>query len=438
MGGEQPRGLPVAVIGAGPVGLAAAAHAVQRGVRPLVLEAGGAVGASVREWGHVRVFSPWAYNIDPVAEQLLQGAGWQTPTAGEYPTGAELVDRYLEPLAALPQIGPHIRLRHRVTAITRLGLDKVKTPGREDRPFVLRVLTPDGELDVLAVAVIDASGTWRQPNPLGGAGVPALGEQTAVERINYGIPDVLGVHRARYAGQRVLVVGAGHSALNVLHDLAILKEAEPDTRIVWALRREPDERVFGGGSRDQLPERARLGDRVAGLLDAGVVEQVTGFRTTSVRLTSTGVMVADGGRRLDEVDEIVAATGFRPDLEVTRELRLDLDDVVESPAKLAPLIDPNVHSCGTVPPHGVAELAHPEPGFYVVGMKSYGRAPTFLLRTGYEQVRSVVAELAGDHAAAAQVQFQLPGTGVCSTAVGAEPEQEAPVANEGELAVCCG
>ena len=113
-------------------------------------------------------------------------------------------------------------------------------------------------------------------------------------------------------------------------------------------------------------------------------------------------------------DRIVNATGFRPDLSPLTELRVDVDPVLQSARMLAPMIDPNVHSCGSVPPHGAAELAHPEPGFYIVGAKSYGRAPTFLLATGYEQVRSVVAELAGDHMAAADVELILPETGVCS------------------------
>ena len=114
-------------------------------------------------------------------------------------------------------------------------------------------------------------------------------------------------------------------------------------------------------------------------------------------------------------DIVVNATGFRPDLNMLREIRLELDEIVEAPKRLAPLIDPNVHSCGSVEPHGFRELAHPEKGFFVVGMKSYGRAPTFLLATGYEQVRSATAWLAGDTASAANVELVLPATGVCST-----------------------
>lgn len=97
-----------------------------------------------------------------------------------------------------------------------------------------------------------------------------------------------------------------------------------------------------------------------------------------------------------------------------REIRLTLDPWLESSGTLGPLIDPNLHSCGTVRPHGALELAHPEPDFFIAGMKSYGRAPTFLIATGHEQVRSIAAALTGDHEAAARVELDLPETGVCS------------------------
>jgi hypothetical protein len=264
--------------------------------------------------------------------------------------------------------------------------------------------------------VIDASGTYAAPNPLGAGGLHAIGEAEHRRHIFYGIPDVLGAHRARYGGRSVAVVGSGHSAFNVLLDLARLRDAEPGTSITWAIRREDVATMYGGGTADALPARGSLGERMRALVDSGRVRLEPGFRTEAVRPASGAVTLhgADG-RRLGPFHEIVAVTGFRPDLRMLSELRLDLDPAVESPRALAPLIDPNLHSCGTVPPHGVKELAHPEPGFYIVGMKSYGRAPTFLMLTGYEQVRSVVAELTGDHAGARRVELSLPPTGVCST-----------------------
>lgn len=406
--------LPVVVIGAGPVGMAAAAHLVARGETPLVLEAGPSVGSSVLEWAHVQIFSPWQYDVDGVAGRMLEDAGWTAPPAGDFPTGRELVDLYLQPLAELPAIQPHIRLNTRVTAVTRYGLDKMKDAGRAGAPFLLHVESPSETGEILAKAVIDASGTWTMPNPLGVSGLPARGEAEAASKIMYGIPDATGVHRERYAGKRVLVVGSGHSAFNALNELVQLQDDVPQTSITWAIRGEINQNVYGGGESDALPERGALGQMVQNQVRSGRVALVTGFRTTAIDQTSDGIILSSDNQQIGPIDEIVAATGFRPNLSMLNELRLDLDPAVESPRALAPLIDPNIHSCGTVRPHGAVELAQPEPDFYIAGMKSYGRAPTFLMLTGYEQVRSIAAAIVGDWAAARDVQLVLPETGVCS------------------------
>jgi hypothetical protein len=428
--------LPVAVIGAGPIGLAAAAHLVSRGATPIVLEAGNQVGATVRQWAHVRVFSPWRYNIDAVAAALLRKAGWSMPDPEHLPTGRELVEDYLEPLAALPEIHPHVRLRSRVVSVSRRGYDKLRTPGRETAPFVLRVVTPAGEETIVARAVIDASGTYESPNPLGADGTPVRGEAEIRDRVFYGIPEVLGAQRHRYAGRRVAVVGSGHSALNTLLELDELARTAPGTRITWIVRRPPPDRVFGGGTADALPARGALGQQARQLLERGAMALVVG-RIAAVSKTSEGVAFFDeSGATLAVADEVVTVTGFRPDLGLLRELRLDFDPIMEAPRALAPLIDPNVHSCGTVPPHGVEELAQPEAGFFVVGMKSYGRAPTFLMLTGYEQVRSITCALTGDLAGARRVELALPATGVCGA-----PSNDARVLASvaAQLAAsCCG
>jgi thioredoxin reductase len=418
--------LPVAVIGAGPVGLAAAAHLIDRGLQPLILEAGDRVGASVREWGHVRVFSPWELNIDPVAAGQLEAAGWTAPALDGYPTGAEIVERYLEPLAALHPIADALHLRSRVVAVAKQGIDKLKDAGRDEAPFELVVETGGEERRVLASAVLDASGTWTGPNPLGSGGLPAAGERAHADRIAYGIPDVLGAERERYAGRRVVVVGSGHSAFNAILDLVALRESEPRTQVIWAIRGQAPGRTYGGGGADQLPARGALGDAVRGLVEEGALMLVSGFHTRRVSAVDGRLRLSDGERHI-AADEVIAATGFRPDLSLLGELRLDLDDRVEAARDLAPLIDPNLHSCGSVPPHGVDELRHPDAGVYLVGMKSYGRAPTFLLRTGYEQVRSVVAALAGDLEAARRVELVLPETGVCNLDQAAEVADPAPV-----------
>ncbi|WP_159013929.1 FAD-dependent oxidoreductase [Acidisoma sp. S159] len=410
--------LPVAVIGGGPVGLAAAAHLVARGLPVKVFEAGTTVGANLREWGHVRVFTPWELNVDAVARALLERQGWTMPPLTELPTGSDLYARYLKPLSETPELAAAIEVGTRVEAISRLNTDKVKTEGREAKPFQLRLSLPSGAQRVeLARAAIDASGTWAAQNPMGANGLPALGEADNKTRIAYGMPNILGHDRATYAGHRTLVVGSGYSAANVLLDLAKLAEDQPDTSIIWAVRGTDLVRVYGGGLADQLPARGELGWLLKGLVERGVVTLVTGFATTRILKTGDGLVVeadgVDGPRSIGAVDRIVVATGQRPDLIMTRELRLELDPWLESVRALGPLIDPNLHSCGDVPPHGHRELSHPEPGFYTVGVKSYGRAPTFLLLTGYEQVRSVVAAIAGDLESADRIQLALPETGIC-------------------------
>jgi len=410
--------LPVAIIGAGPIGLAAAAHLHARGEAFVILEAGHAVGASLRQWAHVQVFSPWRYLIDDAARNLLGSTEWSAPDPAGYPTGGEIVSAYLEPLAATGPIQAALRLNTRVLAVTRMGFDKLKSAGREVAPLAIQVESGGQERVILARAVIDASGTWSSPNPLGASGTPALGERAARDRILYGIPDATGADRGRYAGKRVLVVGSGHSAFNAILGLVELAAEVPATQVIWAIRRAEAGQMFGGGADDQLSARGALGDRVRALVGRGALSLLTGFRIERIdRATALEVLADDGS--LVVVDEIVAATGFRPNLDMLRELRLDLDDRNEAPAALAPLIDPNLHSCGNVPPHGWAELKHEaEPGFYIAGMKSYGRAPTFLMLTGYEQVRSIVAAIAGDMQAALDTRLVLPETGVCSGSAG--------------------
>jgi hypothetical protein len=424
--------LPVVVIGAGPVGLAAAAHLAERAIPFTVLEAGDGPAASVREWGHVRLFSPWRYNVDATARRLLTEAGWVEPDPDVLPTGDQLAADYLQPLADLPDLKPHVRYGARVEAVTRLGLDRVRTAGREQTPFLVRLAS--GE-DVLARAVIDASGTWSIPNVLGASGIPAHGEHEAAGFVEQALPDVLGADRERFAGRRTVVVGAGHSAANTLLSLAELAREVSGTSVVWAIRATSPVRTYGGGAADALPARGTIGSRLREHVEAGSVELVTGFATRSLTVAGGRAVLSDGVREVTG-DRIVAATGSRPDHTLTTELRLDLDPVLGSTRALAPLIDPNEHSCGTVPPHGVDELTHPEPNFYAIGVKSYGRAPTFLLATGYEQARSVVAALAGDWDAARDVQLDLPETGVCSSNV---PTDSPTISADGGAGTdCCG
>ena len=446
---------PVVVIGAGPVGLAAAANLRAYDVPVLVLEAGDQVGAAVRAWGHVRTFTPWDLLVDPAADKLLAPTGWNRPTTDRLPTGAEIVRDYLEPLAAA--LGPVVVTGARVLGVSRAGLDKARTPDRGTRPFVVRVQgVGTGEVtDLTARAVVDASGTWTRRNPLGRSGLPALGEAEAVTagRVVGALPDVLGADRDQFAGRRTLVVGLGHSAANTLLDLLRLAEEVAGTEVVWAVRRGDVQRLYGGERPDQLPARGRLGADLRAAVEGGRLEHRTGFGVTRLELSPDGSTVTvvggsgdadggDGGERVVGLHQVVAATGFRPDLDLTAELRLDLDPGLEAPRQLAPLVDPAFHSCGTVPPHGHRELAHrEEPGFWTVGTKSYGRAPTFLVATGNEQVRSVAAAIAGDLAAADDVRLVLPETGACQVPESRDLTLLAdPTAARGEVSVmedCC-
>jgi FAD dependent oxidoreductase len=425
------RSLPIAVLGAGPVGLTTAAHLADRGIDFIVLDRGTGPGAHVREWGHIRMFSPWRYNIDPVVERMLRAAGWAPPDPEAFPTGEELYRYLLAPLAALPSIAPHLRYTREVVSVSRAGLDRMKSSGRRSAPFLLRVRRREGgQEDLLARAVIDATGTSGTPKPLGAHGLPALGEPEAAARISDGPPDLRRAEaRRRYAGRRVAVVGGGDSAYNALADLAAFAEEHPGTEIHWVLRSRPSP---GGGAADQLPRRAALGGAVDRLLAEGRVRLRDSFPISALELGEGGLRLLSPGRDALEVDEVIRVTGFRPDLDILRELRLQLDPITEAPEALGPLIDPNVHSCGTVPPHGHRELRQPEDGLFVVGMKSYGRAPTFLLRTGYEQVRSVVAALAGDLRAADEVSLTLPETGVCGLPPHDSGQAAAPSPADGE------
>jgi thioredoxin reductase len=425
----QPTPLPVAVLGAGPVGLAAVAKLIERHLPFIVLEANEHVGANLLDYGHVQLFSPWRYNVDPTMAKLLQPTGWQPPEPSELPLAGDIARRVLQPFAQLPQVAARLHLRTRVVSVSREGYDKVKSQGRETAPFIIRAMRDGQAIQLRARAVIDSTGTWNTPNPVGASGLPAMGEREAARHIFYGIPDVLGLHRARYAGKKTLVVGAGHSAANALLALAELAKQVPNTQLVWSVRTPVLTRVFGGGDADALPARGALGASLRRLRDTGALEFNAGLRITEITQEGGKLLIAgvDGKGeplRIDAVDEIICATGQRPDLSLTSELRVKLDPWLESNEALGPLIDPNEHSCGTVRPHGHRELSHPEPGLYTVGVKSYGRAPTFLMATGFEQVRSVVAAIAGDFEAADRVELSLPETGVCGTGVAASEARE--------------
>lgn len=429
--------LPVVIIGAGPIGLAAAAHLHARSVSFLLLEATSEIAGATRQWAHVRMFTPWRYNVDRIARELLESSGWELPDPDEYPTGGDLIRWYLEPLARHPAIAPSIRFGQRVVSVTRHLVGKLDDD-RDERPFAVWTEAA-GNLPFPARAVIDCSGVWSHPNPLGADGRPIPGERANAGHIAYGPPDILGSRRERYTGRRTLVVGSGHSAFNALDDLCRLR-SETGGEVHWALRRDTTSGALDGCD-DTLTERTLLKREIRARLDAVEVEAHSSVRLTRIERSATGLTPYAGERALPEVDEIVVATGFRPDHSLASELRLDLHHTFECAHALADLIDPDVNACGTTPPHGVTKLAHPELDFHIVGAKSYGRAPTFLLLTGYEQVRSIVCAIERDDAAF-EPGLDLPERGLCAACTAFLDERDAAAGcscatGDDETGDCC-
>lgn len=441
MGQFDKNVLPVAIIGGGPVGLAAAAHLIKKGEKFIVLEAGDSVGSSMLEWGHVRMFSPWKYNIDQTAKELLEKSGWTSPNQEVLPTGRELVEEYLLPLSNLPEMKEQIILQAKVVGVAKKAHDKLKTGKRDTVPFQLYVEVNGDTTVIDAKAVIDSSGTWTNPNPILSNGIWTNAERKLHNQIHYGIPNVVQLEN-RYQNKSIMVIGSGHSAINALLDLATLQQKFTDTKIYWVLRKKQINEVYGGQENDGLEARGKLGIRIQQLVESGRINILTPFHINGVypandKITVTGEMNGEEFT-LGDIEEIVVSTGFRPDTSFLNEVRINLDSAVESINALAPLIDPNIHSCGTVRPHGEQELRHPEKNFYIVGMKSYGRAPTFLLATGYEQVRSVVAYLTGDVEGAKEVHLELPETGVCSVNLASNSCDSDIPATETKDGSCCG
>ncbi|GAA3124753.1 hypothetical protein GCM10020254_85030 [Streptomyces goshikiensis] len=318
------------MIGAGPIGLAAAARLIERDIQPLVLEAGPAAATAVRAWSHVRLFSPWSEVVDPAAEKLLAPTGWVRPDGSAYPSGADWAGLYLQPLADV--LGEKVRYDTTVTGVSRAGRDRIVDADRDTQPFVIRYTGPDGaEGRIHARAVIDASGTWSTPGPAGGSGLPAIGEKAAADRISYRIPDLKNpAVRARYAGKRTAVIGSGASAFTALACLADLATSDggAGTHATWILRRGISGSTFGGGEADQLPARGALGLAAKAAVEDGYADAITGFRTDAVERDGDGrlVLIGEDNRRLAAVDEVVALTGLRPDLTFLEELRLGLDE----------------------------------------------------------------------------------------------------------------
>jgi len=393
----------LAVIGGGPIGIEAALYGARLGYRVSLYEAA-EVGAHMLSWGHVRMFSPWWMNISSLGVAALQAEGWRPPDADKCPTGRDFVRQYLRPLAEsmAPRAGLHTGVR--VEAIGRddhLKGDAIREESRRRAPFRL-LLDRNGEERVAYVErVIDASGVYGQHNWLGTCGIPAAGERAASERITYHMEDYGGTDRSKYAGVRVLVVGGGYSAATAVCALARLAKAEPGTTIDWIVRsrRRPPVPVFPD---DPLPLRNQLAQE-ANHIAEGVHPAVTfreGYVVSEVRMRGGELRVSlqpsvsgEGGRALTagdplRVDRVIALVGYRPDLELGRELQLHTCWASEGPMSLAAtMLGPAGGDCLVESSPGPEALAMPEEGYLWLGHKSYGRNSSFLLRIGHAQIR---------------------------------------------------
>ena len=391
----------IAILGAGPIGLEAALAAAEAGRSFTVYEAAPDVAGHVRSWGHVSLFTPWSLNVSPRMRDALAAAGLEAPEGDACPTGAELVERVLQPVAELPQIKDHLRLGTEVRRIGRQGLlkhEEIGSAERGRRPFRLLVRDAAGDRAEEADLVIDCTGL-SEPNPVGDGGIPALGEEVLNGAICHRIPD-LDTEAADWAGRRVLLIGAGHSAQTAVCDLL----EHEGIRVIWTLRSEQPN--LAPVADDPLPERARL-TAAAGRLAADPppnLELRAGVVVNSLERSGDEIVVtlrrADGTTESVAVDRILALTGKVGDHQLYRQLQVHECYATSGPMKLAAALLGAGSSaaggdCLQQTSQGVDTLKNPEPGFFILGSKSYGRRNDFLMRVGWEQVGEVF-ELLGD------------------------------------------
>jgi len=396
----------LAIVGAGPIGLEAALAALDHGLDVHVFERG-EVGSHPIAWGHVRLFTPWRMNIGPVSRKHLEAAGWKAPDPESFPTGRELAEQLLQPIAALPELKDRIHTHAQVAHISRRGAIKSDLIGkreRGDRPFRMLVRDAGGRENFIhAFSVIDASGVYGKPNWAGDGGIPARNELYLAPQLSYHVDDVLDLRRARYAGKRTMVIGSGASAATVVAQLVQLAGEAEGTRVAWVTRRPAGE-IYPEDANDPLPERRALYAQARKLIggESQAVDHIGGARLDELQFNSAThryhvTLMLGEQQRVEEVDQIIVTTGFGPDNSIYRELQVHECWATRGPMKLAAaILGSGAADCLDTPAFGLDVLANPEPRFFILGNKSYGRNNNFLLETGYQQVGEVLAALAAE------------------------------------------
>ena len=380
----------IVVIGGGPIGIAAAISASDRGFDVTLLEEG-EVGQSLRSWGGTRFFTPLSMNVSPRMIELL---GTSAPPADALLTGAEMADRVLAPLIARDPLRGIVRTKTRVLAIGRRGLTRSDYPGhplRAERPF--RLVVENGTEQTLeADAILDASGGYVVPNPVGFGGLPARGESRLGRRVIRTLGE-LDDRLSELTGKRVLLVGDGHSAANAIIVLSGLASRDPKTRVVWAVRslkRRPCEEI----ANDPLPERERVVAEANALAEnpPPFLEIERRAAIDSFVELEDGLQVGLGGGRSVRCDYVAGFTGFRPSRAIQSELALEISPVTEGGARLYRAVS-SVTDCLSVPQLTPRDLDSGEPNYWFIGSRGYGRARTFLLQTGLAQVETILESI---------------------------------------------
>jgi len=419
----------LAIIGAGPSGLELAMGACQRGLQVEIFERAPHCAATVASWQHVQLFSDWSLNMGEMGKTALASAGATLPDAAAFPSGREFIDGYLAPVAAALEAHPScvgLRYGAEVLEVGRGALLKGESIGggdlkmprenplcstvRAQTPFRLLLRDSDGE-ERFAEGfdyVCDCSGVYGRKdlaNWTGNGGLPALGERKlrTKDRLWTTIPDVMGENRARFAGRRTMVVGAGYSAATVVNFLLDLAKLESGTSVIWVTRRSQDAKPYEVIEEDVLPARKRLcilaNEVCAGQAGEGI-SYVGGAAVDAIsegmdgRLTVTLQVHGDEGPRTEEVDELISCVGYRPDTSLFQELQVHQCYATDGPIKLAATLLGASGDCMAQTAAGVDVLKNPEPGFFILGSKSYGRNSAFLLKIGYGQAREVLEALA--------------------------------------------